>query len=105
MARWEGETREGRSSRSAAEAGHRTQTHGAEKSVTSCLLAKNSYPSSTTWCARQMRSMSCFWRKRETTSGPNVNETPRSFSDQPVMSLSGSDQRRSQRSPERVWGG
>jgi hypothetical protein len=43
--------------------------------------------------------MSCFCRNRETTSGPNVNETPRSFSLHPVISLSGSDHRRSQRRP------
>lgn len=47
-----------------------------------------------------MRSMSCFCRKRETTSGPKVNETPRSFSLQPVISLSGSDHSRSQRRPQ-----
>jgi len=29
-----------------------------------------------------------FCKNRETTSGPKVNDTPRSFSDQPVMSLS-----------------
>lgn len=74
-------------------------THGAENNVTSCRLAKNSYPSSTTWWARQIKSMSCFCKKRVTTSGPNVNDTPRSFSDQPVMSLSGSDHNRSQRRP------
>lgn len=33
-------------------------------------------------------------------SGPNVNETPLSFSPQPWTSLSGSDHRRSQRRPE-----
>jgi len=47
-----------------------------------------------------MRSMSCFCKKRETTSGPKVKETPRSFSLQPVMSLSGSDQSRSQSRPQ-----
>jgi hypothetical protein len=52
-----------------------------------------------TWCALQMRSRSCFWRNFVTTSGPNVNDTPRSLSPQPVMSLSGSDQSRSQSSP------
>src|SRR5579862_7614241 len=44
--------------------------------------------------------MSCFWRNRDTTSGPNVKETPLSFSDQPVMSLSGSDQSRSHSNPD-----
>ena len=44
--------------------------------------------------------MSCFCRNRDTTSGPKVKETPLSFSDHPVMSLSGSDHSRSQRSPE-----
>ncbi len=47
-----------------------------------------------------MRSMSCFCRNRETTSGPNVKETPRSFSLQPVISLSGSDHKRSHRRPQ-----
>lgn len=68
--------------------------------MTNCRFEKNSYPSSTTWCARHIKSISCFWRKRDTTSGPNVKETPRSFSLQPVISLSGSDHRRSQRSPQ-----
>ena len=44
--------------------------------------------------------MSCFCRNRDTTSGPNVNETPRSFSLQPVMSLSGSDHSKSQSRPQ-----
>ena len=60
-----------------------------------------------TWCARQIRSMSCFCKKRDTTSGPKVKETPLSFSDHPVMSLSGSDHNRSQSKPEgkegHVW--
>lgn len=43
--------------------------------------------------------MSCFCKNLETTSDPKVNDIPRSFSDQPVMSLSGSDHRRSQRRP------
>ena len=47
-----------------------------------------------------MRSMSCFCRKRETTSGPKVKETPRSFSLQPVMSLSGSDHNKSHKRPQ-----
>ena len=53
-----------------------------------------------TWCARQMRSKSCRFRNFETTSAPNVKETPRSFSPQPCTSLSGSDQRRSHKRPE-----
>lgn len=44
--------------------------------------------------------MSCFWRKRDTTSGPNVKLTPLSFSLHPVISLSGSDHNRSQRRPQ-----
>ena len=47
-----------------------------------------------------MRSISCFCKNRETTSGPNVKDTPRSFSLQPVMSLSGSDHSRSQSNPQ-----
>lgn len=57
-----------------------------------------------TWCARQIRSISCFCRNRDTTSGPKVNDTPLSFSDQPVMSLSGSDHKRSHSSPIRGRG-
>ena len=52
-----------------------------------------------TWCALQIRSMSCFCRNLDTMSGPNVKDTPRSFSDHPVMSLSGSDHRRSHNRP------
>lgn len=44
--------------------------------------------------------MSCFCKNLETTSGPKVNETPRSFSLQPVISLSGSDHNKSQRRPQ-----
>lgn len=49
-----------------------------------------------------MRSKSCLCKNLETTSAPNVYETPRSFSPQPMTSLSGSDQRRSQSNP---WSG
>ena len=52
-----------------------------------------------TWCARHIKSMSCFARNLETISGPKVNDTPLSFSPQPITSLSGSDQRRSQSRP------
>jgi len=52
-----------------------------------------------TWCARQIRSISCFCKKRDTTSGPNVNDTPLSFSDHPVISLSGSDHSKSHSRP------
>lgn len=52
-----------------------------------------------TWWARQMRSKSCFWRNSDTLSAPNVNETPLSFIPQPLISLLGSDQRRSQSKP------
>ena len=48
-----------------------------------------------------MRSKSCFCKNFETTSGPNVNETPRSFSPQPVTSLSGSDHSKSQSKPRK----
>lgn len=96
--------------------------------VTSCLLAKNSYPSSTTckndiwsiqwmpsrlskfrnvydkktfqtWWARQIKSRSSFRMESVTLSGPNVKETPLSFGPQPRMSLLGSDQRRSHSKP------
>lgn len=56
-----------------------------------------------TWCARQIKSISCFCRNLDTTSGPNVKDTPRSFSDQPVMSLSGSDHSRSQSNPKHTY--
>jgi hypothetical protein len=46
-----------------------------------------------------MRSKSFFCKNLATTSGPNVYETPRSFSLQPFASLSGSDQRISQSRP------
>jgi len=55
-----------------------------------------------TWCARQMRSKSCLCRNLATTSAPNVNETPRSFSPQPIVSLSGSDHSKSHSRP---WSG
>src|SRR5271169_5699035 len=44
--------------------------------------------------------MSCFVKKRDTTSGPKVKEIPRSFSAHPVISLSGSLQSRSHMSPQ-----
>ena len=46
-----------------------------------------------------MRSRSCLFRNLLTTSAPNVNDTPRSFSPQPCTSLSGSDHSRSHSSP------
>ena len=49
-----------------------------------------------------MRSRSCFCRNLVTISGPNVNDTPRSFSPQPITSLSGSDQSKSHSRP---WSG
>ena len=55
-----------------------------------------------TWCARHMRSRSCLCKNLATTSDPNVKETPRSFSPQPMVSLSGSDHKRSHRRP---WSG
>lgn len=55
-----------------------------------------------TWWALHMRSMSCLWRNLATTSDPKVKETPRSFSPQPMTSLSGSAQSRSQSKP---WSG
>ena len=55
-----------------------------------------------TWCARQIKSRSCLCKNLATTSAPNVNETPRSFSPQPIVSLSGSDHSRSHNSP---WSG
>lgn len=46
-----------------------------------------------------MRSRSCLLRNCTTMSSPNVKETPRSFSPQPMISRSGSDHRRSQSRP------
>jgi len=39
-----------------------------------------------TWWARAMRLKPCFLRNWRTTSPPNVNDTPRSFSPHPVIS-------------------
>lgn len=39
-----------------------------------------------TWWARHIRSRSCLCKNLETTSGPKVNDTPRSFSPQPLTS-------------------
>lgn len=55
-----------------------------------------------TWCALHIRSMSCLCKNLATTSAPNVNETPRSFSPQPSTSLSGSAHSRSHNKP---WSG
>lgn len=55
-----------------------------------------------TWCALHMRSISCLWRNLATTSDPKVKETPRSFSPQPITSLSGSAHSKSQSKP---WSG
>jgi hypothetical protein len=41
----------------------------------------------------------CTPHSSDDSPPPNVNDTPRSFSDHPVMSLSGSDHNRSQRRP------
>src|SRR6056297_1492731 len=46
-----------------------------------------------------MRSRSCCFKKLAATSSPNVYETPRSLSPQPMMSLSGSAHSKSQSSP------
>ena len=53
-----------------------------------------------TWWARQIKSRSCRLRNLLTTSAPNVNETPRSFSPHPWTSLSGSDHSKSHSKPE-----
>ena len=50
-----------------------------------------------------MRSISCFCKNLDTTSGPKVNDTPRSFSDHPVISLSGSDHSKSHNKPIETW--
>lgn len=55
-----------------------------------------------TWWALHIRSRSCLCRNLATISAPNVKETPRSFSPQPMVSLSGSDHRRSHSKP---WSG
>lgn len=46
-----------------------------------------------------MRSKSCLFKNFATTSVPKVNETPLSFSPQPVTSLSGSDHNKSHNKP------
>lgn len=56
-----------------------------------------------TWCARHMRSKSCLFKNFATTSVPKVNETPLSFSPQPVTSLSGSDHNKSHNKPTKNY--
>lgn len=68
----------------------------------SIMHIKHYYWSLVTWWARHIRSRSCLCRNLATTSAPNVKDTPRSFSPQPMVSLSGSDQRRSHSRP---WSG
>lgn len=53
-----------------------------------------------TWWARQTRSKSCVVKNSSTLSGPKVYETPLSFIPQPLTSLLGSDQSKSQSRPE-----
>lgn len=65
--------------------------------ATKCTLSLTSIV--LTWCARHIKSRSCRLRNFATTSGPKVNETPRSFSPHPCTSLSGSDHRRSHSRP------
>ena len=50
-----------------------------------------------------MRSKSWRFKNLLTTSAPKVNETPLSFSPQPLVSLSGSDHSKSQRRPEKRY--
>ena len=57
-----------------------------------------------TWWALHMRSKSWRFKNLLTTSAPNVKETPLSFSPQPFVSLSGSDQSKSQRRPVGIRG-
>ena len=47
-----------------------------------------------------MRSKSCLLRNLLTTSAPNVNDTPLSFSPHPITSLSGSDHNKSHNKPK-----
>lgn len=75
------------------------QQFGALKIVTSFLSAKNSYPSSTTKCPLQIRSISFFLQKSSTTFSLNVQLTPRSFSSQSLSLYFGSLHRRSQSKP------
>ena len=46
-----------------------------------------------------MRSISCFFKKALTISGPKTNDTPLSFSPQACASLSGSDHSKSHNNP------
>eukprot|EP00438_Fugacium_kawagutii_P034806 Skav226543 [mRNA] locus=scaffold421:73152:74333:- [translate_table: standard] len=68
--------------------------------VTSPLPAKNSYPSSTTWCALTIKSKSWSFKNWLTVSDPKETDTPRSFGPKPAVASDGSDQSRSQRNPE-----
>lgn len=62
---------------------------------------KQSERRSLAWWALHIRSKSCLFRNFTTTSAPNVNDTPRSFSPHPETSLSGSDHNKSHSKPER----
>jgi hypothetical protein len=52
-----------------------------------------------TWWALHIRSKSCLFKNLLTTSPPNVNDTPLSFSPHPCTSLSGSDHNKSHNKP------
>lgn len=57
------------------------------------------YRGAQTWWARHIKSRSCLCRNLATTSAPKVKDTPRSFSPQPMVSLSGSLHSRSHSRP------
>jgi len=62
-----------------------------EKSISQCQMyqittVSNAYPIQLTWCALQIKSKSCLCKNLATTSAPNVNDTPLSFSPQPIVS-------------------
>lgn len=50
------------------------------------LLISSVQDDTHTWCPRATRLKLFFWRKDNTISPPNVHDTPRSFSPQPVIS-------------------
>ena len=52
-----------------------------------------------TWWALHIRSKPCLFKNLLTTSPPNVNDTPLSFSPHPCTSLSGSDHNKSHNKP------
>jgi len=72
---------------------HKLPFHGffMRRAISQCqmyhiTILSNAYPIHLTWCALQIKSKSCLCKNLATTSAPNVNDTPLSFSPQPIVS-------------------